>query len=399
MTDKRAAVDPSHSGWLDFLEQLCAIDSRTIDGAEGTIRVGELFGERLDSLGFELQWHDTLPEEGQRGRHLVAVRNPQAAVRLVLIGHTDTVLSPDDVPFVRPDSSGRFHGSGVCDMKGSDVLLIESLAVVLDRSAAVCEAGLIVTFNCTEEIAGPSFRKLIRELAAGAKACLGYEPARYGPNGEHQIVVSRKGVIRSELKCFGRAAHSGNSHPEGVSAIRELARKIEQIESLTDYDRELTANVGIIHGGRAVNQVAEEATARFDLRAYEPDVLEGAYQAAQKICEASTLQSKASGHTTRSELKSYRSYPPWPRSAGGDALAEQYIAFAEKHGITATAIKSGGGADACNVADIAPTIDGLGILGGAMHRRDEWADANSFMARVQVSADLIESLCEAEPTG
>ncbi len=47
-----------------------------------------------------------------------------------------------------------------------------------------------------------------------------------------------------------RAAHTGSDHDKGVNAIHGLARKIKLIESLTDYAKGITVNVGYISGGR-----------------------------------------------------------------------------------------------------------------------------------------------------
>jgi hypothetical protein len=46
------------------------------------------------------------------------------------------------------------------------------------------------------------------------------------------------------LRCRGRAAHSGEDHAFGINAIREIARKIEALESITDYSRKETDTFG-----------------------------------------------------------------------------------------------------------------------------------------------------------
>jgi acetylornithine deacetylase/succinyl-diaminopimelate desuccinylase-like protein len=89
---------PQCSEWIKLIEAACAIDSRTAEGAAGTVRVAEMFGERLVAMGFALEWLDTLPEEGKRGRHLRAVRNQGVSTKMLFLGHTDTVLSPAEVP-------------------------------------------------------------------------------------------------------------------------------------------------------------------------------------------------------------------------------------------------------------------------------------------------------------
>lgn len=394
------APEPS---WLKLLESACAIDSRTRAAPDGATRVAELFGQELVELGFELSWFDAAPEEGPRGRHLRAVRRGSDAgsPRLLLMGHTDTVLSPVDVPWRVDEASGRIFGSGVCDMKGGCVLLIEALRQAIDSSAAVAGAGLEVLLNSTEEVAGPSFRELARRLGAGASACLGFEPARLGADGRYEFVVSRKGVRRFTLTCTGRAAHSGIDHAYGISAIREVARKIDLLESLTDYSRDLTLNVGTIVGGRAPNQVADHCEASFDLRAYDRQVLDAAAAQARHVCAEPTLRSPHDGAIARLHLSEYASYPAWSGNAASAALGRRYAAIAAHHGLNTAAVASGGGADASHVADLTPTIDGLGILGGKLHQPGEWADSRSFPLLTRAAADLIVELChqtEGDPS-
>lgn len=379
--------------WMQLLTDVCAIDSRTEAAPAGATRVAERFGKVLEHLGFTLSWHEPAPQEGPRGQHLRAVRHAGAGPRLLLLGHTDTVLAPAEVPWRVDAAQGKVFGSGVCDMKGGIVLLLAALEQALAQPA-VARRELVVLLNSTEEVAGISFPALARQAAIGALACLSFEPARAGAKGAQEVVISRKGVCRFALTCTGRAAHSGIDHAYGVSAVRELARKVELLEALTDYSRDLTINVGFIEGGRAVNQVPEYARLRFDLRAFDPAVLAEACQRVRKIAAVSTVSSPRDGATTTLTLDEFHSYPTWPLRADAQALAERYRLLAQRRGLTIVPTASGGGADASHVADLTPTLDGLGILGGNLHQTSEWADLSSWAARVNSVADLLVDLCQ-----
>lgn len=381
---------------IELLEAICSIDSRTLEGAEGNNRVSEALGERFRDLGFEVTEHDPLPEEGVRGRHLRAVRHPSAQTRLVFLGHTDTILSPEEVPFRVAPSAGRVYGSGVCDMKGGCVILLEAIRVALAESEAVRQAGLIVLLNSAEETSSKSFTLLAREAAKEASACLGFEPAYPGPAGSHHVVTARKGIVRFNLACFGRAAHAGNNHRAGVNAIRELARKIEQIEGLTDHSRDVVANVGRVSGGRVPNQVPDEASAEFEVRALDAALLEHTCDAVKAICSMPSILSVADGQPTRLELSEHRAYPPWATNGRTDRLAQRYARLAARRGLLITPVASGGGADASYVADLTPTLDGLGPLGGEVHSKSEWADLATWPLRVNAAADMIADLCAGD---
>jgi glutamate carboxypeptidase len=378
---------------LDLLEAICAIDSRTHEGAEGTIRVADALGEPLRAMGFEVNQIAPLPEENLHGRHLKAIRNPAAPTKLIFIGHTDIILAPEDVPFRVDRAAGRVYGSGVCDMKGGCLVLQEAIRLALEESEAVREAGLIVLLNSAEELPGTSFAQLARDTVQGATACLAFEPAPPPSHGTHGVVAARKGIVRLDLTCFGRAAHAGGNHEVGISAIRELARKIEQIEGLTDYSEAVTANVGYIRGGRVANQVPDEAYAEFEVRAFDSGRLQAAWDAIKAMCAVSSVRSPADGQPSRLVLCGHRAYPPWAPNKGTDMLVQRYTELAAARGLPMKAVSSGGGADASHVADLAPTLDGLGPVGSAMHSTSEWADLTTWPLRVRIAADLIKDLC------
>jgi glutamate carboxypeptidase len=309
------------------------------------------------------------------------------------MGHSDTVLGPADVPFRHDPATGRIQGAGVCDMKGGNVLLVEAVGKALERHAAVRDTELAVLFNCSEESAGPSFRQLVRPIAAGARACLNFEPARLGVDGRHLVVVGRKSSVRCRVTCRGRAAHAGNEHAAGINAVRQVARIVEQLESLTDYSRDLTVNVGAMHGGLVANQVPDEAHAVFGVRTFDPALLEDALARIRAICTTPTVRSARDGAPAQLTFEHYVSYPCWPQTAATLGLAKRYTALAEKHGIAVDTLCCGGAADANHVADLCPALDGLGIVGDDMHTHHEWADARSFEARTHAAADLIGELC------
>ena len=72
------------------------------------------------------------------------------------------------------------------------------------------------------------------------------------------------------FRIIGKAAHAGGSFTAGLSAIEELARKVQAIHALTDLDRDITLNVGLVSGGQSVNTIAPWAADRIDCRYVDP---------------------------------------------------------------------------------------------------------------------------------
>ena len=59
-----------------------------------------------------------------------------------------------------------------------------------------------------------------------------------------KVVTARKGVARWDIKATGRPAHAGSRHADGRNAIAEMARQVVWLTEMTDYERDITVNVG-----------------------------------------------------------------------------------------------------------------------------------------------------------
>ncbi len=127
-------------------------------------------------------------------------------------------------------------------------------------------APLVGLFTGDEEIGSPEGRAVIEAEARRARVVFNSEPGRVSGN----VVTGRKGGVFMAFRITGKAAHSGGNFAEGISAIEELARKIQAIHALTDLDRGITLNVGLVSGGQSVNTVAPWAEGQIDLRYVEP---------------------------------------------------------------------------------------------------------------------------------
>src|SRR5262249_60546894 len=68
-------------------------------------------------------------------------------------------------------------------------------------------------------------------------------------------------------------AHSGMAPERGINAIRVASEAIAAMR-LGRIDPETTANIGVIHGGRAVNIVPDEVRVRGEARSHDVARLE-----------------------------------------------------------------------------------------------------------------------------
>lgn len=364
----------AHPSALALLEDLVTIDSRTTC-TDGVRTVNERLAGLLGELGFTTSWevHQTLIGSwGEEGRP-----------HLVLLGHADTVLGPEEVPFrIEGD---RARGAGVADMKGGLVVMMEALR----RSQGWRDCQVTVILNGSEESGTYEFPPVARRLSSGADAVINVEPGYLQADGSWSICRARKGIYRYRLTVHGQATHAGNRHEEGANAIRQLARLVEPIEALTDYDQQLTANVGVISGGKTYNMVPDEAMALLELRALEPAVLDAARDKLEALCQAGSVTSADGSCTCRIELEMLPGFPPFPVNKGTDALVQRYAALAP---VEVVSIVRGGASDANHVIDLAPALDGVGVLGDGFHSDREWMDIPSLEPRIESLMAMLDEL-------
>jgi glutamate carboxypeptidase len=343
---------------LELLRELVEIESPTGDTGELRLRMAD----ELTALGFAV---------ARDGESLRAERAGDGAP-LLLLAHLDTVWARgtlDRMPW--RVEAGRAYGPGAYDMKGGIVVLLEALR----RTAST--RALRVVLTADEEIGSPEGRRALATAAEGAAAALVVEP----PDGDGHLKTARKGIGRFRYRVTGRPAHS--STPErGASAIEELARLVLRLHALSEAERGVTLNVGVVGGGTRENVVAAEAFADVDVRVRtiaDRDRLDAALRA-------------QSAETTGTELSLQGSWtrPPLERTEGSTLL----FAAARRHGLELgldlRETSSPGGSDGNLVGALGvPVLDGLGALGGGAHAVDEHVLVASLEPRAELLARLL----------
>lgn len=298
---------------------------------------------------------------------------------IVLMGHCDTVFPKGEVarrPFRIED--GRATGPGVCDMKAG--LVMNAFVLAGWHACGGAARPLLGLFTSDEEIGSPACRPLIEATAREARAVLNSEPGR--PSGN--VVTGRKGGVFMGLEVTGKAAHSGGNFAEGISAIGELAHKIVALHALTDLERGITLNVGLVRGGQSVNTVAPLAEAEIDLRYVTPDQRA---EAMGKI-EAIVAQATVPGSSARLWIKG--EFYPLVQDEGSKALFSDYAEAARAAGLAVSGEFAGGCADSGFTASVGcPTLCAVGPVGGNAHSPQEWMAVDSLVPRAQAMARTV----------
>ena len=266
-------------------------------------------------------------------------------------------------------------------MKGGLVTVRTALAA-LDDVGVLAGLPLALVSVGDEEIGSIHSRAMVQELAKGASAGLVFEAGR----AEDRIITQRKGTGGIKVAVLGKAAHAGNHHADGINAIAAVCSFVTRVQALTDYERGVTVNVGLISGGEAKNTVPGRATCVIDFRFETADA---GLDVEQQIRAAA--ESVASSTGTVFELDGGVRRLPLERSEASAALCREYGACAAAAGLGSEEIGLlGGGSDANTVSAVGvPAIDGLGPRGQGFHTHDEYIEVSSLELRAEALARFL----------
>jgi glutamate carboxypeptidase len=361
-----------HQAMIALLADLVNIDSGSYNKC-GVDAVGDRLRTWLEAAGIPCE---TIPDATFGDCLAARVAGTGGANRpIVLMGHRDTVF-PDGTVAQRPFriEGNHAYGPGVADMKSGLVVNTFVLEAFQHFGTPCPLTGL---YTSDEEIASPSSRPVIEAEAREAQAVFNSEPGR--PSGN--LVSRRKGAAFIEFEVTGRAAHSGAAHAQGVSAIEAMARKIQRLHRLTDYDLGTTVNVGLVQGGTAVNTVAARATAAVDVRFPTLNIMEKILGDVREICRCCELPD------SESRILREGQFLPLEQDEKSRQLLEVYGRSAADLGFQVAAEATGGSADSGFTAALGtPTLCGTGPVGGNAHRDDEWCRIDTIVPRAQALA-------------
>jgi glutamate carboxypeptidase len=349
---------------LTLLRELVEIESPTYSA--GVRRVAARMAEELATLGGDVRVLD--------GDHVVADLEGRGDP-LLLLGHTDTVWDEGTLatmPF--RTEGGLAFGPGVYDMKGCLVLMVDAI-----RRASHDRRALRVFLTADEEHGSRTAREAMAEAAGGAAAALVVEP----PTNNGHLKTARKGLGRFHVAITGRPAHAGTNLVDGASAVEELARQILRLHELTDHERGVSVNVGVVHGGTRENVVAAYADARLDVRVSQRSDLERLERLLRGLTPTITGTSiEVDGEWTR---------PPLERTEESGRLFARAREIGLGLGLDLQEAASGGGSDGNLVGALGlPVLDGLGAEGRGAHAHDEQIRLDTLPVRAQLLAGLLE---------
>ncbi len=371
MTDQQR-----YEQFLNDFETLVNMDSSS-DNLDGVYEVALYLAARLEALGLKAE----VTRQGEDGVPCLKACTPSRNGRydFMFLGHMDTVF-PTGEALRRPFSikGDRAHGPGANDMKGG-LLLAVNVVERLKEEGALEGLAICLAFNGDEETGSRNSRQWIEDAAADCDRVLVFEPCRPG----FRYVVNRKGGYRVRVTARGVSSHAGADPEKGVNAVVELAHQIGRINALNRPGSGITAQCTVISGGDKTNIVPDEASVDVDVRYSTMDEMREADAFFKTLSEETLLP----GASVEVALRGQR--PPLQSSPESEQLWQQLRRAAEKQGIDAGAISTGGCSDGNWTAAMGiPTIDGMGPVGENSHRVDEYMELKSIIPAITVVAEL-----------
>ncbi|AEM69667.1 peptidase M20 [Allomuricauda ruestringensis DSM 13258] len=403
-TEKKivSAIEKNNSDAIDFLEKVVNINSGTLN-AEGVKKVGMVFKDAFDNIGFETKWIE-MPAEMNRSGHLFAETSGSKGKKLLLIGHLDTVFE-EDSPFQTFEmvNDSIAHAPGGNDMKGGDVIVLYALKALSDNGL-LDDAQIIVAFTGDEESTGKPLsisRKDLIDAAKRSDVALGFETS----TGFNYATVARRGSSGWAVEVEGKRAHSSGVFSEntGAGAIFEMSRILHQFYTDAKGEDLLTFNPGVLLGGTFVNYdeltskgdafgktnvVAQKAVVKGGLRFISEEQKERARAKMREIIANNLPQTSASISFTDS-------YPAMGPTEGNRALLSTLneVSLDLKQGeVLAYDPGKRGAADISFVANYVDGLDGLGTMGSGAHTPQETVNLNTIEALTKRTAILIYRL-------
>ena len=378
--DVFAYIDDHKAQMMDLWQDLVNQDSPA-SYREGVDLVAKRVFKELEEAGASTRWDE-------EGKALIAEIPGDSRAPVLLLGHMDTVFPVGEAarrPFTVEGS--RVTGPGALDMKGGVAVMLSALKAL--HSAGFSGRPLKVILVSDEEIAhnGSKATVMLQREARGCAACFncetGYE--------DNSLVIGRKGGVVFKAAVHGIAAHAGNNPRQGRSAIWEMAKKIDDIQNMTDWDKGITFNVGTIKGGTVSNAIPDYCEVEGDIRFQDPDISPLVKEELLKVLNHTYIEG------TKTELLLYHEgMLPMKMTEENRKLFEFVKKTGEENGIPVSEGKLvGGGSDSGYVVYAGvPTVCAMGVKGRFNHTRDEYALKDSLFERAKLLGAVILKMNE-----
>lgn len=383
-----------------LLEQLVSIPSVSPEygedpAAAGETRIAGFLADTLAHTGFKIELDEVSP-----GRpNLIASFGPDNPRKTLLFeAHMDTVgvTGMSRPPFKAVYESNRLYARGACDDKGPMAAAL--LALSRDMIEKLAASGVRTVFaGVMGEETGNIGAARLADKGVRVDQIIVLEPT------ELSIVHTHKGMVWLRVEVGGLAAH-GSNPDRGVNAIAGMASVMQFLHERIAEDQQAwhdavlgrpTLNIGMIHGGCAVNIVPDSCVIEADRRTLPG---EDEVQIIERI-RGGLVELQGKGRITSHAVRVIKLGRPF-RTAENCGLIAALKRSAVRVGREAQLEGAAWFSDASVLSRVAPevVVFGPGSIKQA-HTADEHIDLNDLQAGCDILKCFLECVAETSQRG
>ena len=270
---------------IDNFKEIVSLDSPSHDER----LVCEYLKRYLKSIGIEAV-EDNAGEksDGTTGNLYAYIDGDETLCPLLFSAHMDTVEpSHNKTAVIHEDGTITSNGDTVL---GSDdvagvVSILEALTVIKENNLEHRPIELLFTVSEETHCGGSSFFDYSRLKSNQAYV--------FDMDGEIGGAANKAPTILSyKARFIGQSAHAAFAATEGVHAIKPAALAISKIPCGAVAE-EMTANVGVIQGGKATNIIPDLCEIKGEIRSFDDSKVMNFFDDVQKNCKDSAAEFNA----------------------------------------------------------------------------------------------------------
>jgi len=377
------------SATLDLTRTLIELPSLTPDDAG----CQSLLAERLEPLGFEVEWLPFGNVSNVIFTHGHASGPDEPS--LWFLGHTDVVPSgpPEDwtsPPFKAEVRNNILYGRGAADMKGAvAAMVVAAEAMVREHPDHIGQIGILLTSD--EEGEAVDGVKRVAEILSQRKGapsyCLVGEPSSLAQLGD-TVRIGRRGSTHARLTVHGIQGHS--AFPQALdNPIHRLTGFLDALTK-TQWDQgdenfpPTHCQVTNIHAGTGAENVTPgHAEAWFNFRNSPASPSEIIRSRVESLLQQLGIE--------RYDMSWRVSGEPF-RSAAGALRTAVIEALQNELGVKPELNTGGGTSDGRFIAPLGTEVLELGLLNKSIHKVDENTSVDDLDALARVYKHIMTRL-------
>lgn len=358
---------------INTFKKLVRIDSLSLK--EG--KIVRYLKKELKALGLR-PYEAGFVKDGEVGNLIVdmparGIKSP----RILINAHVDTVSPGIDIQPIEDRGYIISDGTTVlgADNKSGVTVILEILRIL--KKKKLPHPPLRVIFTVAEEI-GLVGAKALPEKLLNADFGITLD------GGDIDAIINQApSQYNIAAIILGKAAHAGLRPEEGINAIKVAAKAITKMK-IGRIDKETTANIGLIKGGKATNIVPDEVELKGEARSHDFRKLKKQVGHMEKVLLHTCAKAKAKIKLRVTQV--YSSFEVKKTSL----VMKLAVAAVKKAGIKPIIKRTGGGSDAniFNAAGIPTLIMGVGA--DQVHTTSERVAIDDMVKGARIILNLLE---------